>query len=272
MKSLKKIALLAGTISMFTSHAAYAGMANGSYYNDFSGEVPVWDISGDYSGDIGLGLGLDFSISEEPSGAFSGGGTFNYDNGSGDYLDGDIDVSGKVSGSATDPKVAMDISISGTGTVVVDQAGDTDDVIFTALAKVNFDLDSADGQLIVTGGSVTVKEKDLTTGKSKSRTVRLGKGDVMNLPGNTTGDWNLTLNLTPNKNKYTGTATIETSTGGTAEFNATGTYSAKTDNSTITLKGADGDLNLVISTSGSALYVHSVKGKLLGQSLNFKAP
>ena len=155
---------------------------------------------------------------------------------------------------------------------MADQYGDTDEVTFTALAKINFVMDSTEGELVVNSGSVTVKEKNLITCKSESRTVPLGKGAVMALPADSTGDWSLTLNLTPNKANYTGTATVETSTGGTMQFTATGTYLAKTDTSNITLKGAGGSLSLVISTSGSAVAVHNVKGTLLGQSVNYKTP
>jgi len=272
MKTLRILAVVAGAVLMFTPRATHADMANGSYYNDFSGAVSVWDISGDYSGDVGLGLGLDFSITEDPSGNFTGGGTFDYDDGSGNVLDGNINVSGTVKGSATNPHVSMVMLISGTGTVVVDQDGDTDDVNFTASTKLGFGMDSANAQLVVTSGSVSVRETDLTTGKKRSGSVPLGKGAAMALPVDSTGDWNLALNLTPNGTKYTGTATVGTSTGGTAEFTATGTYQSKTDTSKITLKGTGGSVSLVISTSGSVVNIQRVKGKLFGQSLNFKAP
>ncbi len=272
MKRLKALAAVVGAVLMFTTRAAYADMANGSYSSDFSGEVPVWDISGEYSGDAGLGLGLDFSISEDPSGNFTGAGTFDYDDGSGDVLDGDISVSGTVKGSATNPRVSMNMLISGTGTVVVDQDGDTDDVTYAASAKISFGIDSDNGELAVTSGSISVKETDLTTGKTKSRSAPLGKGATMAMPVESTGDWNLTLNLTPNGTQYTGTATVGTSTGGTAEFTATGSYKSKTDTSKITLKGTNGSVSLVISTSGSVVNIQSVKGKLFGQSLKFKAP
>ena len=164
--------------------------------------------------------------------------------------------------------------ISGTGTVAVDQAGDTHDVKLHRISKSEFCMDSTEGELVVTSGLVSVREKDLTTGENKNRSVPLGKGALMALPGDSTGDWNLTLNLKPpNKAKYSGTATIETSTGGTTEFTATGIYSAKTDTSEITLKGAGGSLTLVISTSGSSMGIHSAKDECLKpENLNFKSP
>lgn len=78
--------------------------------------------------------------------------------------------------------------------------------------------------------------------------------------------------LTPNGDKYKGTATITTSTTATADFTVTGSYDSSADTSKLALEGAGGKLTLVISTSGPTLNVDSAKGKLLGQKINYKAP
>jgi len=272
MKRSTAVAMVALAVLLGNARLARADMANGSYTTDFTGVVPLWDISGDYSGDAALGLDMDFSITQSPSGAFNGSGTFNYDDGSGNSLSGDITVSGQVKNSNTAPGISMTIEISGSGTVVVDQQGDTDDVNFDALAKISYGLDSTNGNLVSTGGSVTVHETDLDTGKKESRSGRLGKGSEMALPDTSTGGWNVALDLTPNGTKYTGTATVTTSTGNTADLTATGTYSSKTDSSRITLKGAGGALVLAVTTSGPTMTIQSMKGKLYGQSVNYKAP
>jgi hypothetical protein len=270
VKPLRIIAAMTVAIWVFVSPVAYADIADGSYDYDFSGIVPLWDISGNYSGGV-AGLELDFPITEGPSGAFTGGGPFDYDDGFGDVLDGTINVSGAVKQSDTDPRVSMDMLISGTGTVV-DPAGNTNDVTYAASAKLVLAIDIADGELVATSGSVSVTEKDLTTGK-KERASESLVGGTLTLPEDATGGWNLTLNLTPNGTKYTGTATVQTSTGGTAEFTATGSYESKTDTSNITLKGtADDSLKLVISTSGSLMNIQSMNGQLFGQRVNFKTP
>ncbi len=266
MKRPQIVAAMAVAILLFISRVTYAGVANGTYYNDFTGVVPLWDISGIYSGDAGVGLGLDFSLSEEPSGNFSGDGTVNYSAGYGDVLTGTVNVSGTVKNSNTNPRVWMDLAISGTGTE------DAANVSYTISAKVNFGIDSADGELVVVSGSERATVTDLDTGKRASRSARIAPGAAMPLPVGATGGWNLTLNLTPNGTKYTGTATVVTSAGTTAEFTATGSYQSRTDTSKIMLKGAGGSLGLVISTSGSLVNIESVKGKLFGQSVNFKAP
>ena len=268
MKRMKLLAAVAGAVLIFTSRAAHADMADGSYYKDFSGVVPVWDISGDYSGDIGFGIDLDFSMSEDPSGKFTGGGDFDYNTGYGD-LTGNMTASGTVKSSGAVTRVTMKLLLSGSGNI------EGNDVVFTASATYNSEIDSADGEL-VGSGSGKITAKNLTTGKQKSESGSLGKDLTMELPASATGDWNLTLNLTTNKTKYTGAATVMTSTGVAANYTATGSYTAKKDTSKITLKGTGlskgSSLSLLISTVGANLTVDTLSGKVLGQSIKFKAP
>ncbi|HYK63889.1 MAG TPA: hypothetical protein VEY94_02995, partial [Patescibacteria group bacterium] len=68
-----------------------------------------------------------------------------------------------------------------------------------------------------------------------------------------------------------GTASVETSTGATADFTVTGTYDSAADTSKIAMVGAAGKLDLVISTSGAMLNVESAKGKIFGQTLKYPA-
>ena len=265
MKNLKNYLTIASIALLFASEAARADVANGTYTYSSSGTVPIWDISGEYSGTLD-GLSLDFTISQNSSGHYQGQGSFSYyDDWTGDSLDGSISTVGKISGSATNPAVSMEMLISGSGTV------SGDNVNFSATARIKFTVDAANGQLASTGGSMSVAVKDVTTGKSMRRSGALGSGDTFPLPSDTTGDWNLTLNLTPNGTKYSGTATLQTSAGGTMDFTATGTYSVNTDTSNIKLKGAGGELSLVVSTSGQSMSIQSMKGKVYGQSMSFKA-
>ena len=81
----------------------------------------------------------------------------------------------------------------------------------------------------------------------------------------------LSLDLTPEGDKYKGTATIETPTGASADFKASGSYDSRADTSKITLDGGGEKLDLVISTSGATMNVDSANGKILGQTINYKA-
>jgi hypothetical protein len=257
--------ILAGFLAIIlalASGAAHAEIANGNYTFDFSGIVPLWDISGSYSGGIGT-FAINFSIAEAPSGKLAGNGTFDVQG-----LQGEIKrFSGSMMGSSTDPHVAMMMLMSGTG----DLQGIHVKVTFSA--NLHYRLDSANDQLDSPSGSGTVTLTDLATGQTVSRggTIKRSAITPLPLPGDSTGGWTLALTLTPGGNAYTGTASAQTSTGVTADFTVEGTYDAGTDTSKLALVGAAGKLNLVISTSGATLNVKSAKGKIFGQTLNYQA-
>lgn len=243
---------------MLGSTTTYASMASGTY-TYASSTSTIWDISGDYSSDVG-GVAVDFSMSQDSAGNFQGSGTFSDDT----YdISGDISISGKVTGSGADPSVQMDLLMSGSGTI------DSVDVDFTASAKIDLEMDAPDGEMVSRNGSVSVSVTDLDNGRKAHESERL-TNQTFPLPSGSTGAWNLTLDLTPNGTQYTGAATLETSTGNTTDFTVTGTYSSKTDTSKLTLKGNGGDLSMEISTSDQSLTVKSVKGKVYGQSVSIK--
>ena len=125
-----------------------------------------------------------------------------------------------------------------------------------------------------TDGTADTRIKDTVTGKNIIKPVKqLGTGGSFDLPANVTGDWDLTLYLTPKGNRYDGTAVVQILPGGAVtNFIATGNYSPATSTSNITLKDTGLNLNLVIATSGSTTTIHSLKGKIYGQTLNYQAP
>ncbi len=223
------------------STAAYADMANGSYSFDFTGGIPLWDISGSYSGDIGP-FSLNLSIAENPSGKLSGTGTFNVEG-----LHGNVkSLSGKIMGSSNAPKVALKMRMSASGQLQGIHAR------VSLTANMHYKLDSANHELDHPTGSGSLTITDLTTGQTDSESGTFKRSDLssMELPNDSTGAWNLSLTLTPNGNSYTGTATVQLSTGATADFTAKGTYNSSSDTSKITLTGDAGKLALVIIDVG----------------------
>lgn len=253
-------AAFVAVVLVLGSGVAYADMANGSYSFDFSGVVALWDISGTYSGGIGP-FSINFSITENPSGKLSGNGTFNVEG-----LEGDIkSVSGKITGSSNDPNVAMNMRMSGTGELQGIQAK----VSFAA--NMHYQLNSVDHGLDDPRGSGTLTITDLKTGQTASKSGNFKRSALtsLGLPVDSTGAWGLSLTLTPNGNSYTGTASVELSTGATADFTVTGIYDSASDTSKIILIGDAGKLDLVISTSGAILNVVSVKGKIFGQTVKY---
>jgi hypothetical protein len=260
---LRMHAALVAVMLVLGSGAAYADMANGSYSFDFNGVVSLWDISGTYSGGIGP-FSINLSIAENPSGKLSGNGMFDVEG-----LDGDIkSVSGNIEGSSNDPHVAIKMRMSGTGELEGIQAK------VSLVANMHYQLNSADHELDDPTGSGSLTITDLKTGQTASEGGKFKRSDLTSLEGlptDSTGGWDLSLNLTPNGNSYTGTATVDLSTGATADFTAKGTYSSASDTSKIALVGDAGKLDLVISTSGATLNVESAKGKIFGQTVKYTA-
>jgi hypothetical protein len=254
-------AALVAVILLLGSGAAYADMANGGYSFDFSDVVSLWDISGTYSGGIG-DFSLEFSIAESPSGKLSGNGTVHAEG-----LEGDIkSVSGKIKGSSNDPHIAMQMRMSGTGEL------QGIDAKVSLVANMHYQLDSVDHELDDPTGSGTLTITDLKTGQTASESGKFKPSALTPLEGlpiDSTGGWELSLTLTPNGNRYTGTASVELSTGATADFKVTGTYNSASDTSKIALVGDAGKLDLVISTSGAILNVESAKGKIFGQTVKY---
>ena len=255
-----------------TTGSFTAAAGNGSYHHDFTGALPLWDISGSYSGNLAPGVTIDFSINEDASGKFTGIGIVNSDDGAGNVLTGSATISGAVKSSGTATLVSMTIFTTGTGTVADGLPPVIHDATFSGPIKIQAEIDGAAGELHITGGSSSFKLLDSVTGKKLSRSQKFAPGAVLSLPDDVTGDWGLVLNLTPAGTKYTGSATIQTSTGGVAALTVTGSYKSKTGTSKISLKGTGGSLSMVISTPGTDLIVESINGKLFGQTLSFKAP
>ena len=246
-------------------------IANGTYSHYFGSEVPLWDISGAYSGSPLLST-IDFTISEDSTGKLTGLMNFDYNNGAGNVLKASGPLKGSMQGAGGVSRCVLNPLLSGSATQI--KAGKPDNTTFTAKEAYNCKIDGSAHTLVITRVSAVVKAADLTTGKNSTETGSLGvvKGNQFSLPEDVNGNWNLTLNLTPSGTGYAGTATVRTSTGGTADLTATGNYSSATNTSSVVLTGTGGSLKLIISTSGSDMSVLSLKGTLYGQSLNYKAP
>jgi hypothetical protein len=279
MQSLKTkvtLAAVAGITLLVNAPVALADMASGTYNINGGSYVPVWDISGEYPSDIADFGAMDLLIVQLPNGKFSGTGDFSA---VGYYDDVDMDISGSsaalgtVSGPSHNPKVSMGLGVAGSGTVEGYAVSK-----FTVSMKLNMDIDTNNDWLIGNGSAkISITLQNPYNGRWVTRSGSEPMHGVENsLPANVDGNWNLTLNVVPNGTKYTGTANVVTSPGSSVDFVVTGTYAAKTDVSTITLKGtgwgAGTSLTLVVSTTGPNLIIHSMKGKLFGQTITYKTP
>ena len=245
------------------------GGGNGTFYTDFTGVVPLWDFSGSYSGDFGGGINLTFTITQDPTGKFSGNGTLASDDSEGTVMSGSISVTGAVKGTNTAP--VLSFSVLGAGSGTVNSNGNIDAMNFTG--KIKFTCDVSGTNLVVTGGSASAKGTDLVTKKKISMSQKFGSPfSLISLPNNVTGDWTLTQALIHVGSKILGSGTAQMSTGTLVEFPVTGSKSSTTKPSKLTLKNKAGSLSLGVNVTDSGMDIMTLKGKLFGQSLNYTAP
>ncbi len=261
-----RIKLSVLTLFAVSSLTMRADNISGSYSNDCSGLVKLWDLTGTYAEDNGIET-ESFTINMDANGAITGNGHFNLtDTADSVFLDGDLAITGNVTsaGKVTRLKLALKSS-TGTGTVK------GTDVTFSVALNENFEVDDLD-RLLMGKGSGKLNLTVPSTGKT--RTIPVPAGFVSaNLPDGVDGNWGLTLDAAPNGTKIGGTSVLNLSNGKNINLAATGTYSSKKDVSTVSLKNADSSKSVALSVSGQSttgnLSILSLKGKALGQKLQF---
>ncbi len=267
MKKLLMGVLLTMVLAGFAS-LARAEMAAGTYTVSFGGNLDLYDLSGTYSEDLG-GINLNYTLTMEPSGKFTGVGTasagdfFGYDL----NLDMDLDFTGAVSVSGNVTRVNMQMKLKGGGTV------EGYAVTFSANMKETCEIDTSSQSLVGTvSGKVNVAVPAMH--KKASQPVR----DTVNtpLPWGMNGSWDLVLNVIPSgKSKYTGSGEVALSNDRTLPFTVTGSYASKSDTSKLTLKGSGSNRGASVSVLGAfesgSVNVQTLAGKILGQTLKYKA-
>ena len=273
IKSFSKLAMAVAIVLWSAIPAARAVMADGTYTADAGADVPLWDITGDYSTNSPDFGALNLEITQEPKGNFTGDGTVDLSSSLFDgegSITGAVVVSGSISGSSEKPAVTMGLNITASDFTV-------EGVYFESLVAnypAKFSFNVADDLLVGKAGNASVKVTFLNPDTGRYVTETKGEpiaGTDLPLAPGTTGDWMLTLNLTPaSGTKYTGAAEIVTSAGTELDFKVTGSYTAKTGVSALALKGTAGTLAVDITTSGSTMTIQSISGKAFGQSLSYK--
>ena len=250
----------------------YAKSGTSGYYHDFTNQILLWDLTGIYQGDVTPGINLEFTISELPSGKLNGTGTLNLTATNGNLLSGSgtttVNGTVKSSGSAT-TLVTMTATVkSGTGSAMV--SGTTRRFPIAGTITVNGEINPADGELMVKSGSVSLRETGRIKGKKVNEIYKFKSGGTLMLPEDVTGAWDVMLDLTPKRNTYSGTATVQTQPDKTTVLTATGSTAGRTKLTTLTIKGGGASVTMIVKVSGSnGMDVQSVKGKLFGQSLKY---
>lgn len=254
-----------GWLLVFLPALAYAEVPSGHYENHFDRQpYGVWDLSGTYSNSMYLGglLGeglFNFTLVQDDKGKIRGEGT--------------------VAGSRDGYNATANFTASGS----IKSGGNTmSAVLKTVLIAAVTDghtIWNAKGNVKLTGK--VDKPTSLLRGSVKGKVCAQGEGcesvsekAELPLPVETHGAWDLHLEITNvNGKKLTGTATavLHNADGAirNVPFTLSGQYNAQTNLTKLTLKGSGGKFTIRANVSASQLIFQSMKGKMLGQTVQF---
>ncbi len=258
MKTFKKTAIaLAATLGWSLSLSA-AQIPAGTYTNSFNGTAALYDVSGTYEESV-AGISLECTFNMDANGKFIGQGAAVIKGFSSYDVGGKIDATftGTVKSVNNVTRVSMIMRLK--GNLIVEGQN----VKVSANMKENMEIDETGRYMSGTvSGTVTASAPG-----HGSQTEKIPPTPVqMEVPGNGNGAWNLTLNLAPGGNKYSGTATAALVGGKSHPLTVAGTYSPKSDTSKLVLKGQQGmTLTLMAGFQNAQVQFQNLKGKALGQ-------
>lgn len=226
---------LVAAILILTTAGLRAQPASGSYTGTFNGGVGLWDISGDYSEDVG-GLPVEYYLSMDPSGKFVGRGRVSLP---GSYwglsLDADLSFVGTIKTVGNVTRVSMTLKMKGGREI------EGSNFTFSATATENLLMDTQNLQL---SGRVTGSESMSIPALHEHMRVPFRSDVQTDLPAGMDGTWNLTLDLSPNGNNYGGTGSVLLSNGSTIPLKVNGSYVAGAGISKLALTGKGVNLSL----------------------------
>ena len=245
------------------SMGLYAELASGPYAHSF--DAGLWDISGHYNDEV-AGTAMDFSLVTDPGGKVTGQGTASMSE-AGSSLSLNLLVNGTIASSGKAVRVNLTLKMNGSGYVQGYYC------TFTATATEKMEIDPQDNQLVgYYSGKVTVSVPSLHK-KASSSIPRTEQQEY--LPSDANGLWDLTVNSSAARNKYTGSAAISLDNGRILPLTLTGSFTPKTDVSKFTLKGQglnrSVSLSLTACCANAQLNLKSLTGKALGQTLRLPA-
>lgn len=235
---------------------SYAEVPSGRYTNHF-GQLgtDIWDLSGTYS-EADYDNSFDYSIVQDDKGKITGQGVemFSYDD---EY---DVTLYSTISGSLKSignvTRAAMKLKGSGTATdgyqVVNVKAKMTD----------TFYIDKINGSLIGYGkGTICAQGEGCAP---------LYASEELDIPGEADGSWDLVLDIqNVDGKKLTGTALAILQNGRQVPFTLTGKYDSSSDLTKLKLKGSGGKFTIQSHAIPGQLVFQTIKGKTLGQTVNF---
>ena len=257
IKNLLAIAICG--IGIFVcSQAAFAQdtFPSGTYTFEFAGDAAVWDVSGTYH-EVIAGIDMDLTLSVDSKGKITGFGHADAQM-SGVDLSADFSVTGSISKSGSITRVTLNIKMTGNA----------------YYGGRNFKFSATEsGRLAVNPashlmtGSVTVR--GTIAGRSiGTQTVALD----MPIAADVDGSWDLSVDLTGDaRGRITGTGSADVSGGDSFGFTLSGTYTAKRNQATLTVKpdaNSKGlSLKLTVQPTGDSLDLQKLSGTVMGQKV-----
>lgn len=218
--------------------------------------TPLWDLSGIYTNNSVTNDVVIATIDCQASGNITGTRTETYVSGA-DHAEGSGAITGKIFARAGTAGAELNEREGITGV--------SGGVAYTA------NLSSKDTATLVPS-SLTI----LVSSRGRDCVVGTGcesvtEGFSLPLPAGMNGDWTLTTYMGSDGSKLSGTAALTLSNGRTLSYQITGSYNARTEVATLKLVGlgAAKGTSFSLTTQGSDMVLSALKGKVLGQKLNF---
>lgn len=265
----KKFSIVFITLTILSS--VRGDEASGQYSLNFDAPASIWDISGNYEDTIG-GFTLDYTIICDPLGRFAGQGTFTYDDGNGNELDGDFTFRGRMCSAHKVVRVSTRCRLSGAGTL----SGDVDDFAATLAGRIRerLEIDPESLQLV---GAAAARFRIVAKGFVHTNGAVRVPDFASSIPLGMDGTWELTLNVFPNNSNYTGNATIDLSNDTQYGLLLSGRH-LRNDLSKFRLKGDEVSPRARFSLTATVtnnetineIFVRSLRGRLLGQRIRLQ--
>jgi hypothetical protein len=181
------------------------------------------------------------------------------------FLSGPLLVHALVHSVGDAVRVNLTLKLSATGQI------DDAEVTLHTTATENLELDLINQELSGTGHA----RATVSSPGHGSHSESLPPFEIHTaLPTEMTGAWNLTLNVSTNRTKYSGDAAITLSNGKSFPLLATGTYSPKTDVSRLLLRGTGTNnaisFSLTAASTNGQVVIQKLNGHALGQILRLQ--
>ena len=241
--------------------------ANGLYDLTYS----LTSFSQDFynkQGDV-VTISEDLSVVQSITGALTAGEAYTTASVNSTFYDFTFPATYTLKGSvkSSGSKIQMSLALNGRGSAFVDGATRQLSESITYLATLD-----------PTAGIMTIRESGMAneSGQGSSKIINPNySGPVLPQFTDicTPIDWYLGMTLATNGTKVTGNATVNLANGRSFPFNVTGTYTARTDTSKLTLTGTDtGGTDTAkgakLTVTMTRNHITGVAGSLLGQKIN----